>query len=316
MCTSFLLKGFNAVFARNMDIDFSLNEKLIIIPKNYPIILKKEEDVLTNHFAIMGIGTVINDYPLIADAMNEKGLAAAALNFMDNAKYYKYDTTKFNLAPYELILYLLSKCCSIEEIKKELEDINVIDINFSEQIINTPLHFMFSDKTSSIVVETTKEGMRVYENDYDVLTNNPPFPFHVENIKHYIHLTTEEINNTFDTNMEIKNYSLGQGAFGLPGDFSSSSRFIKTLFIKNNMKFNNGEKDAITHAFKCLSSVSMIDGIVQTSKGYELTQYQVCYDLLKKKLYYRNYDEKYFEFKLEDRDLNDNKLYTIELVEN
>lgn len=313
MCTSFLITGFNSILARNMDIDFSLNEKVIIIPKNYKLFLKKEEDVITNHYAVMGLGTVIDSYPLLGDAMNEKGLSACALNFKGNAKYYKYDTTKFNLAPYELMLYLLCRCHSVNEVKKVLEDINIIDIDFSKQIKNTPLHFMFADKDKSIVVETTVEGMKVYDNVYNVLTNNPPFSYHLENVKHYIHLSTNEISNTFDKKLNIENYSLGQGAVGLPGDYSSSSRFIKVLFIKNNMRYRYDEEDIINHAFKALDAVSMIDGLVQTSNGYEYTHYQVCYNLSNGKMYYKNYENKYVKYDLNDYNILDNKLKILEL---
>lgn len=313
MCTSFLITGVNSILARNMDIDFSLNEKVIIVPKNYKLFLKKEEDVITNHYAVMGLGTVIDSYPLLGDAMNEKGLSACALNFKGNAKYYKYDTTKFNLAPYELMLYLLCRCHSVSEVKKVLEDINIIDIDFSKQIKNTPLHFMFADKDKSIVVETTVEGMKVYDNVYNVLTNNPPFSYHLENVKHYIHLSTNEISNTFDKKLNIENYSLGQGAVGLPGDYSSSSRFIKVLFIKNNMRYRYDEEDIINHAFKALDAVSMIDGLVQTSNGYEYTHYQVCYNLSNGKMYYKNYENKYVKYDLNDYNILDNKLKILEL---
>ena len=63
---------------------------------------------------------------------------------------------------------------------------------------------MFADKDKSIIVETTIDGMRVYDNVYNVLTNNPPFSYHLENVKHYIHLTTNEINNTFDHKLELE----------------------------------------------------------------------------------------------------------------
>ena len=313
MCTSFLLTGFNSILARNMDIDFNLDEKVIIIPRNFIISLKKEEDLITNHFAIMGVGTVIDGYPLLCDAMNEKGLSAAALNFKGNARYYKYDTTKFNLAPYELMLYLLCRCSDVDEVKKFLDDINIIDTHFSNQIKNTSLHFMFADKDKSIVVETTVDGMRVYDNVYNVLTNNPPFSYHLENVKHYIHLTTNEINNTFDHKLDIEGYSLGQGAVGLPGDYSSSSRFIKILFVKNNMKYKQDEKDMIHHSFKALDSVSMIDGLVQTSSGYEYTHYQVCYNLSNCKMYYKNYNNDFIQYNLKDFNILDNKLKILEL---
>ena len=42
---------------------------------------------LENHYAIIGMAHVSGDYPLYYDAMNEKGLGIAGLNFVGNATY-------------------------------------------------------------------------------------------------------------------------------------------------------------------------------------------------------------------------------------
>ena len=107
MCTSILIKNKCSYFGRNMDLDYSFNELALIIPRNFKIKFK-ETDSIDNHFAIIGIGTIIDNYPLLADASNEKGLAIAALNFPSNAAYYEKVNGKINLAPYELMLYLLA----------------------------------------------------------------------------------------------------------------------------------------------------------------------------------------------------------------
>ena len=287
-----------------MDLDYSFNEKAIIIPRNYKIHFKKTKSI-TSHFAIIGIGTIIDNYPLLAEASNEKGLAIAALNFKNNATYYLEKEDKINLAPYELMLYLLAKCENITQVKLALNNINVVDINFNENVKNTPLHFMVSDMSNSIVIETLKDKMYVYDNPYNVLTNNPPFNYQIHNLNNYMNLGVKDPINNFDNTLPFNTYSLGLGALNLPGDYSSQSRFIKALFIKNNMEVFNNEFDNVKAFFNCLESVKMIKGIVLTDKGYEYTRYTSCINLNKSLLYYKTYDNPYInviDMYLEDID--------------
>lgn len=297
-----------------MDLDYSFNEKAIIIPRNYKINFKKTKSI-TSHFAIIGIGTIVDDYPLLAEASNEKGLAIAALNFKNNATYYLEKEDKINLAPYELMLYLLAKCENVTQVKLALNNINVIDIDFNDTVKNTPLHFMVSDLSHSIVIETLKDKMYVYDNPYNVLTNNPPFNYQIHNLNNYMSLGIKDPINNFDSNLKFNTYSLGLGALHLPGDYSSSSRFVKTLFIKNNMEMFNNEFDNVKAFFNCLESVKMIKGIVITDKGYEYTRYTSCINLNKSLLYYKTYDNPYInviDMYLED--IDSSKLIRHELI--
>lgn len=297
-----------------MDLDYSFNEKAIIIPRNYKINFKKTKSI-TSHFAIIGIGTIVDDYPLLAEASNEKGLAIAALNFKNNATYYLEKEDKINLAPYELMLYLLAKCENVTQVKLALNNINVIDIDFNDTVKNTPLHFMVSDLSHCIVIETLKDKTYVYDNPYNVLTNNPPFNYQIHNLNNYMSLGIKDPINNFDSNLKFNTYSLGLGALHLPGDYSSSSRFVKTLFIKNNMEMFNNEFDNVKAFFNCLESVKMIKGIVITDKGYEYTRYTSCINLNKSLLYYKTYDNPYInviDMYLED--IDSSKLIHHELI--
>ena len=289
MCTAISLISKNTYFGRNMDLDYSFGERVIIVPRNKELNLKNGE-LITTHYAILGIGTVINNYPLLADAINEKGLGFVALNFPGNAEYYAVDNDKINIAPFEFGLFVLCKCSNIDDVKLLLKDINIVDVDFSNEVKNTPLHFMFSDKEKSIVIETTIEGMKVYDNPYHVLTNNPVFTYHKENVSNYMGLHNDKVINLIDKNINIKNYSFGQGAMFLPGDYSSASRFIKAFFVKSFVKMGDDENYNIIQFIKCLDSVLMVDGCVKTEHGYEKTIYSNCYNLDKLVLCYKTYE--------------------------
>lgn len=302
-------------FGRNMDLDYSFNEKIIITPKNYLIKFKKEKSI-KNHFAFIGIGTVIDNYPLYAEACNEKGVCIAGLNFPLNCKYYDFDKNKKNYAPYELVLLIMALCKNMKDIRKMLNNVNVYNKSFSTKVPLTPLHFMISYKGESIVIETLKDGIHIYDNVYNVLTNNPPFEFHKNNITNYLQLHIGTPINMINKDISFTNYSYGQGAFGLPGDYNSSSRFIKTYFVKNNILLNNDEYYNINQFFKCLESVLMPCGTVKASYGLEYTRYTCCIDAKKIVYYYKTYNNSTIHFiDMKKENLNSSELITYNLID-
>ena len=290
MCTCIhLTNKSKSYFGRNLDLDYDLNQSVLVTPRNFTIKFKKE-NAIEKHFAFIGAGVVINNFPLYADAINEKGLGIATLNFRNSAIYYKEDKAKKNYAPYELIPLLLATCKNIKEVKRLLETINIIDIDFNKETPNQPSHYMISDTKESIVLETTKDGMKIYDNPYGVLTNNPPFPYQEYNVQNYLHLTNLEISNKLLPKSEFIPYSFGLDAYSLPGDYSSTSRFIKALFVKNYTQLDEDERENVLGFLNVLSQVSMPKGSVKTPKGYEYTRYSTCYDQREGRMYYKTYE--------------------------
>ena len=55
--------------------------------------------------------------------INEKGLGMAGLNFVGNAVYAEPDDSKENVAQFEFIPYILSKCVSVSDAKNLLAKI-------------------------------------------------------------------------------------------------------------------------------------------------------------------------------------------------
>ena len=291
MCTSIYIKGKNCYFGRNMDIHYSFNEKVVFIPRNYCFSFKKEPSI-EHHFGICGSGTIIDNYPLLSDGVNEKGLAFAGLNFLGNAEYREYEKNKLNFTPYEFVLYLLGVCSSVSEVKEKMKDINLLNIPFSREVPLAELHFMFSDLNESIVVESTKEGMKIYDNPFGVLTNNPEFIYHRNNVYNFLNLSIDDPKEISNFGVRLRPISYGQGAVGLPGDYSSQSRFIKALFVKSNLIYFNEEREMVNQFFYCLDSVLMPKGLVKVGNEYEYTRYSICYNLNKWKLYYKTYDNR------------------------
>lgn len=290
MCTSIAMKTNDFYFGRTMDLESNFNECVVFTPRNYPFTFRKA-GALQRHYAMLGMASVVEGIPLYAEAVNERGLCIAGLNFPDNAYYPPEEKTDCsNISPFELIYWLLGKCASVAEAKELLAATHLIGIPFSGTLPLAPLHWHIADKECSIVLEATKEGMNVFDNPMGVLTNNPSFPFQMTNTCQYLNLTAKNPENCFTSDMDLKPYGWGLGSFGLPGDFSPSSRFVKASYLSLNSICEKDEASSVTQFFHLLDSVSMVKGSVIADKDvYELTIYSCCVNADKGIYYYKTY---------------------------
>ncbi|MBR5152833.1 MAG: choloylglycine hydrolase [Clostridia bacterium] len=292
MCTAVTYQSESHYFGRNLDYECSYGESVTVTPRNFPFIFKKMERV-HSHYAMIGMAHISGGYPLYYDATNEKGLSMAGLNFPDNAVYHPMVEGKKNLAPYELMVWLLGNCATVEEVKTELKDVNVVKISFSEELPLTPLHWMIADKKEVITVETTKDGLQVYSNPVGVLTNNPPFPEQMFSLNQYPYLTNREANDKFCEQIPVSQYSRGLGGLGLPGDLSSQSRFVRGAFCKLYAVSEKEELASVHQFFHILGSVEQQRGCVCLDKGvYELTIYSSCCNTDLGIYYYTGYENR------------------------
>lgn len=289
MCTAITYTSKNHYFGRNLDLEYSYNEVVTITPRNFPLKFRNVPEI-KRHYSLIGISTNEDGYPLYYDATNEKGLSMAGLNFPENAFYTPICDDKYNIAPFEFILWILSQCKSVEEAKSLIQKTSLAKIRFSDKFPLTPLHFIIADKTCSITVEPLKCGLEIYENPVGVLTNSPTFDIQMFNLANYMHLSTTVPENTFSSKISLKPYSNGMGALGLPGDLSSSSRFVRAAFTKLNSPECNSEKESISQFFHILSSVAHTKGSVKVGEKYEITVYSSCTNTDKGIYYYTTYE--------------------------
>ncbi len=290
MCTAVTYGTKDHYFGRNLDLEYSYMETVTITPRNYLFKFRKVKDI-SKHYAIIGMAYVKDEYPLYYDAINEMGLGMAGLNFPGNADYKEEVSGKDNIAPFEFIPWILSQCASVSEAKDLLSKINIINLNFSDELPVSPLHWIIADKNSSVVVEQVKDGLRVYDNSVGVLTNNPTFDIQMFNLNNYMGLSKDAPVNSFSSKIELDTYSRGMGALGLPGDLSSMSRFVKATFTKLNSISGNTESESISQFFHILGSVNQQRGCVYMGNDkYEVTIYSSCCNLDKGIYYYTTYE--------------------------
>ena len=292
MCTAISYKTKDHYFGRNLDLEYSYNETVTITPRNFIFEFRKVGKI-KSHFAMIGMAYITESYPLYYDATNEYGLSIAALNFPQNAHYKPFCEGKDNITPFELIPWVLGQCATVSEAEKLLEQINILNENFSDELPLSPLHWIISDKERSITLESVKAGIKVYDNFVGVLTKNPTFDYQLFNLNNYMSLTNDAPQNTFalDNNLQLKTYSRGMGAMGLPGDYSSVSRFVRATFVKMNSVSGDTENESVSQFFHILQSVAMPRGCVKAGENdYAVTIYSSCCNTDRGIYYYTTYN--------------------------
>lgn len=289
MCTAATYKTKDFYMGRTLDYEFSYGEEIIITPRNYPFKFRYTgED--SSHYAIIGMAHVTDDYPLYYDAVNEKGLGMAGLNFVGNAVYGELVDGSKNVAQFEFIPWILSKCGNLDEARKALSTLNLVGTPYSDNFPAAKLHWIIADKSGAITVESVAEGLKIYDNPVGVLTNNPPFDRQMFMLNNYMHLSPKQPKNMFPENVGLETYSRGMGALGLPGDLSSASRFVRTAFVKTNSISGEGENDSVGQFFHILGSVDQQRGCCEVAEGkYEITIYTSCWNADKGIYYYTTY---------------------------
>ena len=183
MCTAACFKDKDCYFGRNLDYEFSYGEQIVVTPRyfKYGFRFALEPD---NKYALIGMAHVSDGYPLYYDAMNEKGLGMAGLNFVGNAYFNPVVKGKTNVCSFEFIPWILCQCETVDEAIKLINEMNLCDTPFSASFPPASLHYMISDSNKTITVEVMKDGVHIYDNPVGVLTNNPPFDKQMFNLNY------------------------------------------------------------------------------------------------------------------------------------
>lgn len=291
MCTAVTFQsGTGHYFGRNLDLEYSYDETVTITPRSFPFTFEALPP-LPRHYAMIGTAHVAEGCPLYYDATNEKGLSMAALSFPHYAAYLPHRADKDNVAPFELIWWVLGQCATLAQARALLEKVNVTETPFSSDLPLTPLHWLVADRTGALAVEPLAEGLKLWEAPAGVLTNSPPFDFQMLHLAGFRHLGRDPEDNSLAPGLELPAYSRGTGAVGLPGDLTSPSRFVRAAFVRGNVLPGASEEESVGQFFHILGSVAQQKGCVRLEDGqYEFTVYSSCCNTDTGVYYYTTYE--------------------------
>ncbi|GBU10998.1 hypothetical protein AwErysi_06140 [Erysipelotrichaceae bacterium] len=281
MCTSAVIETManQYILGRTMDFAFELEGEVIIIPRGFSLKTELASTKIVPTYGFVGTGRGAGNKYIFADGINEKGLSCASLYFPEYAVYNDVETDgMLNLAPHEMISFILSTFSTLAEVRTELKRINLVALKADLLGIVLPLHWIIMDKFGkSLVIEPTKNGIEIHENAIGIMTNSPDYKWHVTNLRNYIGIQPKQVESMtlFDT--EFKPFSQGTGTRGLPGDYAPTSRFVRAFYAKVVALKSSCEIVAIHEAFHLFSSVDIPKGAVVTSEGtVDYTQYISC----------------------------------------
>lgn len=271
------MTGSQHYFGRNLDLEYDFGQQVVITPRNYEFSFSQEGQ-LKNHYAMIGMACVADNYPLYAEAINEKGLGMAGLHFALCGAYpSKREDAKHIVSPYEYISWVLAKCATLAEARALIEETTLSDVPFSEKIGLSKLHWMVSDASGSFVVEPLPDGLKIHDDPLGILTNDPVFDFQTTNLNYYLNLTADVPESRFGEKAGLKPLGKGMGALGLPGDSSAVSRFVRIAFNSVNSECPEDKEAEITQFFHLLDSVASVRGPVRTETGAcFITRYSCC----------------------------------------
>ena len=282
----------NMYFGRNLDWSEGYGQKVVITPRGY----KYKSAFLgemANSPAVIGMGIVADNVPLYFDCANEHGLAVAGLNFPGYAKYADVAVNgKTNVAAYEFPLWVALNFTSVDEVESALSNVAIVAKPLNDQYPVSELHWLIGDAKRSIVVEYTSNGMEIYKNDVDVLTNQPGYGWHKENLRNYMNLFSQMPKEVKWDKAKMTAFGSGSLMRGLPGGFYSTDRFIRVAYLNTHYPVQSDEASNISRLFHTLAGVAMIDGGAAMADGnFEKTIYTGGYSTATQTYYYNTYED-------------------------
>jgi choloylglycine hydrolase len=309
MCTAVSLINRMHLFGRTLDLECSYGENLVSVPPHFPLDFRYYSRD-TQHLAFTGVAHIAGGIPLFYDGVNESGLAVAALNFPKYAVYREYKHGMLNIASFELIPLLLSKCKTVSEARAFLSRINITGDSFSAELPPTQLHWIVADRNGVLTAEPEEGGLKIYDNTVGVLSNSPDFSYQMKHLADYMQVDSLSPDNRLCPDVQLSCYSRGMGGIGLPGDWSSSSRFVRAVYAKNHISVSRSDIEAVTQFFYIMSAVSQPEGCVVTDEGRPVrTVYTSCIDTLNGRYYFTTYyNRRIRAVSLHDMHQNLNKL--------
>ena len=308
MCTGVRFnddKG-NMFFGRNLDWSVGYGQKIVVTPRgyNYHSVFLGE---LQPKYALIGMGIIQENVPLYFDCGNEAGLAIAGLNFPGYAQYESAAVEgKINIAAYEFPLWVAMNFSSVDEVEKVLSDVAIVAKPINDKYPVSMLHWLIGDKERSIVVEYTNVGLQIFHNDVDVLTNQPGYDWHKENLRNYMNLSSPQPEKVSWGKAEMKAFGSGSLMRGLPGDYYSPSRFVRVAYLNTHYPTKSTEEENVSRLFHTLAGVAMIDGAAAMASGdFEKTVYTGGFSAATKTYYWNTYENPAIQkVALNDFDIN------------
>ena len=243
--------------------------------------------------SVYGYVGIYTEYePFVVEGVNEAGLSAGLFFFPGYGDYKAYDSKRndVTLCDMQFVSWVLSQFSTIDQVKDALDDLDLVTLDHRIGAV----HWRITEPNGRMVVLEVINGVpQFYENQLGVITNAPGFQWHMTNLNNYINLQPgSAADNTIAPGITLQPLGHGSGMLGLPGDFTSPSRFVRATFFQTTAPAWDNGFDTVVQAFHILNNFDIPIGSQHVKadipKGLpSATQFTAATDLKAMKLYYR-----------------------------
>lgn len=238
------------------------------------------------------VGIYTEYEPFVVEGVNETGLSAGLFFFPNYGEYAPYNKSAAakTLCDMQFVSWVLSQFSTIDQVKAAVAKIDLVTLSSKIGAV----HWRISEPNGRMVVLEVVGGVpNFYENKLGVLTNAPGFQWHMTNLNNYINIEPgTEADKTWAPGIVLKSLGHGSGNLGLPGDFTSPSRFVRAAFFQTTAPVWDNGFDTVVQAFHILNNFDIPIGSQHAQadipKGLpSATQFTAASDLTAMKFYYR-----------------------------
>ncbi|MFD1421428.1 choloylglycine hydrolase family protein [Lactiplantibacillus songbeiensis] len=295
MCTSLTYQttGGDQFLARTMDFGFELGGRPVAMPRHHHFSSVTNQTGFDAPYSFVGTGRNLDGY-IHVDGVNEYGVSAAALYFAGQAHYAAAPVDgQINLAPHEVLMWILGNVKSTQELGDRLANLTIVEAKAPLLNIVVPLHWIISDKSgATYVLEQQSDGMHYMKNPVGVMTNSPDFGWHLKNLSNYVQLQPEQHANRQYGDLTVNAFGPGTGALGMPGDFTSPSRFVRTVFMREHTEAVATTSAAVNALSHMLNSVEIPKGVkIKADGSVDYTQYRSYMSMSEPAFYMQPYND-------------------------
>jgi choloylglycine hydrolase len=252
------------------------------------------------------IGLVCFGNPGIMDGLNDQGLAAAAFYFPTFASYA--ETTEENrarsLSPVDFSNWILTNFADVAELRAAIEADTVV---VAPTIVPgwpaepQPFHWVVYDAAGRcLVIEPVGGRLVLHDNPLGSFTNSPTFDWHLTNLRNYLSLEPLDVPKVELEGLTLEALGLGGSLLGLPGDFSSPSRFVRASFYCVTAEPAEDGIGGVLSGFHLLNQFDIPLGAVRSAHGdtteTDSTQLTLMRDPAARRLYYRTRGDQAIRF--------------------
>lgn len=303
-CTGIQLtnKDGSTVSGRTVEFGIKIDASVAMVPRGYAFTGETPSGEGLKYTAKhAAVGVYAYDDVKLMDGINDAGLVAGAFYLPTYAAYTPVTAKNQSkgLSPVEFPNWLLTQFATVDEARKAVE---AGDVVITPTVVagwgstTPPFHYVIYDKTgASIVIEPIDGKLVVHDNPLGTITNSPTYDWHMTNLRNYITLNPNNVQSGKIGKVELQAFGLGNGMWGLPGDFSPPSRFVRAALFSANAIPSDNAAEGIDHVFHVLNNFDIPKGIGRANQdgtiSADYTQVTTARDPQNLRFYYKTYDD-------------------------